>query len=639
MKPRILQVVGARPQFVKVAVLQKAMEALGDDRPFESLLVHTGQHYDTMLSDVLFQQLGIPLADYNLGVGSGDPAAQLAKMVDGLHPIIDEVKPDAVFTYGDTLSTLAGALVSQLRYIPLIHLEAGERLFRRLNVPEETNRILTDHAATLCLACTDKAQRYLRWEGMPKKRIKLVGDPMYDLFRWGLGKLKSMANIGPQNFDLAPEGYHLATIHRAENTTGPGVLIPLLKALDAAKLPVVLPLHPRTAAVLDQSDWRPQKSLKLIEPLGYFDFLNMLVNCRKCVTDSGGVMREAFFAEKPGIIPMDNSWWSEIVESGWAVDVTNNPDRVLDAVNNYEPANPIPRGMFGDGKAGVKTVKAVSEFLREKQPEGPWHIHGHINEIPAVKASEMTYHNYGKFIDALKDRDYSFADFPAAMDLLKADKPFILLRHDIDMSLWKALALARIEAEHGVQSTYFVMLRTRHYNLFHSQCTQIINEIMELGHHLALHFDCASYPREYSVDDLAKACQVECDTLENWFGRKIEFVSYHRPNKLVLTGNPALSAPLHHTYMPEYTQEIKYFADSLGTWRFGHPLSSDEFKAGKPLHVLVHPIWWNEEPVAPYNTLLRYMQDSHDRLELSVAQNCKVYRVGTFEGVTGDNGD
>ena len=639
MKPRILQVVGARPQFVKVAVLQKAMEALGEDAPFDSTLVHTGQHYDAMLSDALFLQLGIPLADYNLGVGSGDPAKQLAKMAEALAPIIDEVKPDAVFTYGDTLSTLAGALISQLRYVPLIHLEAGERLFRRHNVPEETNRILTDHSSALCLACTQKAERYLRWEGMPTQRIRLVGDPMYDLFRWGLGQLEAMAQVGPEHYELTPGGYHLATIHRAENTTGPDVLVPLLQALDSAALPVVLPLHPRTAAVLDQQDWRPSGSLKLSEPLGYFDFLNLLSQCRKCITDSGGVMREAFFAEKPGIIPMDNSWWSEIVESGWAVDVTNDPVKVLDAVDNYEPANPVPEGLFGDGDAGAKIVAEVADFLAHPQPEGPWHIHGHISEIPPVTASEMTFHNYGKFIDAIKDRGYRFAAFPEAQDLLGQDDPFVLLRHDIDMSLWKARELALIEADRGVQSTYFVMLRTRHYNLFNSECTRIVNDILSMGHHLALHFDCASYPQEFTVPDLAAACRRECHVLEGWFGRGIEFVSYHRPNELVLTGNPELSAPLHHTYMPQYTREIKYFADSLGTWRFGHPLDSAEFKAGKPLHILVHPIWWNVEPVAPYNTLLRYMQDSHDRLELSVARNCKVYRVGTFADVTGENGD
>lgn len=248
----------------------------------------------------------------------------------------------------------------------------------------------------------------------------------------------------------------------------------------------------------------------------------------------------------------------------------------------------------------------------------------------------MTYKNYKTMVGSLLDAGYSFAEFTQAESLLVEKKPFVLMRHDIDMSLPKALSLAKIENELGVSSTFFVMLRTRHYNLFSREGTDTVNEILSLGHNLGLHFDCASYPENLGVDELAEACNHEVEVLHKWFKCSVGVVSYHRPNETVLSGNSKLSGNVPHTYMPLFTKEIKYFADSRGEWRHGHPLESAEFKQGKPLHLLIHPIWWNVNPVAPYENMLRFAQQHFDCLEKSMAQNCIVYRSGSLVGEVPD---
>ncbi len=229
-------------------------------------------------------------------------------------------------------------------------------------------------------------------------------------------------------------------------------------------------------------------------------------------------------------------------------------------------------------------------------------------------------------LEKLKENGYTFAEFPDAENLLEKNIPFVLMRHDVDMDLHLALGIAKIEAKLNVTSTFFFLLRTEHYNLFSNQGTAIVKEILDLGHHLGLHFDNAAYPEDLDTAELAKACSKEAEVLEKWFSKPIKIVSYHRPNEIVLQGNPELSAPRKHTYMPLYTRNIKYCSDSTGNWRHGSPEDLEEFKQKKPLQILTHPIWWNSDSVPAYDTLKNLVNRKNEEFKISLAQNCKVFR-------------
>lgn len=200
------------------------------------------------------------------------------------------------------------------------------------------------------------------------------------------------------------------------------------------------------------------------------------------------------------------------------------------------------------------------------------------------------------------------------------------------MCLESALRMASIDSTLGVISTFFFLLRTEHYNLFSKDGTQIVERILEIGHCLGLHFDCSAYPPESTVDELASACAKEARILEELFGRAISIVSYHKPDQRVLTGDPRLSYPRQHTYMPLFMESAKYFSDSRGSWANGVPTNSDFFRKTVPLHLLVHPIWWNEYPSTPLNTLLEFRKRTLDRLDRSLTENCSVYRLNTCIG-------
>lgn len=627
---KVLTIVGARPQIVKAAVISKYIRQL-KTKPFKEILVHTGQHYDFLLSDIFFQELDIQKPKYNLNVGSLEPAKQVALMLERLDAVIKKESPSLILVYGDTNSTLAAAICSMYRDIPLVHVEAGERIYRRNKVPEEYNRILTDNAAFLCLTCTKRAQDYLLREGMCPERARFVGDPMYDLFKWAIQRLNK-SKITYKSLGLEKGNYHLSTIHRAENTGNRDKTISLLSALDASSKPVILPIHPRLNKFLESCKWAPKNNLRLIEPLGYFEFLNLLLNCDKCITDSGGVTREAFFAGKPCIIPMSNSWWAEVVESGWALETGADYEMLAEVLEAFTPPTKAPEGLFGDGNSAKRIVKEITVLLEKNEPEGKWHRHGNFCSFPKEKprAGSFTYSDYENMVHKLKRNGYKFAAFHEAENLLEKKTPFVLMRHDVDMDLEAALRLAKIEAKSKVFSTYFFLLRTEHYNIFSKEGSEIISNILKLGHHLGLHLDCAQYSSSLIIKDLSKACNKEAELLEEWFGRHVRIVSYHRPNVRVLSGTASVSSPRKHTYMPLYNKKIKYFSDSKGKWEFGSPLESKEFKQGLPLHILVHPVWWNENPASAYETLLRLVQKKNDSLERSIAKNCSVYRVGNL---------
>ncbi|MDG2990943.1 UDP-N-acetylglucosamine 2-epimerase (non-hydrolyzing) [Candidatus Synechococcus calcipolaris G9] len=314
---KIITIIGARPQFIKAAIVAQAM---GDRPQIESILVHTGQHYDSNMSDVFFQELAIPDPHYHLHVGSGSHGVQTGEMLAKIEQVLLTEKPHWVLVYGDTNSTLAGAIAAVKLHIPIAHVEAGLRSFNR-RMPEEINRILTDHSADVLFAPTATAVEHLIQEGIPPSRIYQVGDVMYDAALYYGEKAYQTSPI-LRDLQLPPKGYILTTVHRAENTDHPTTLAAIIQGLakvarDQA-IPVVWPVHPRTRKALEHSPWGAiaKDSLTLIDPVGYLDMLMLEKNARLLATDSGGMQKEAFFYHVPCVTLREETEWVELVELG-----------------------------------------------------------------------------------------------------------------------------------------------------------------------------------------------------------------------------------------------------------------------------------------------------------------------------------
>jgi UDP-GlcNAc3NAcA epimerase len=354
---KILTVIGARPQFIKAAVVSRLLRAHADTN---EILVHTGQHYDENMSDVFFAELGIPKPTHQLGIGSGGHGAQTGRMLESLEQVILDEKPDKVLIYGDTNSTLAGALAAAKLHIPIAHVEAGLRSFNR-RMPEEVNRVLADHLSAWLFAPTELAVRNLRHEGRPEETIYLVGDVMYDaaIYFGARARTESITQLG-----LEPKQYVLATVHRAENTDPGPRLWALMDGLSdvATELPVVLPLHPRTRAVLERERVLDKygRRLRLLDPVGYLDMVSLEKHAAVVATDSGGVQKEAFFHGVPCVTLRDETEWMELVDLGWnhlvppldAQQVTQGILRPL----REDSRQAVPDNMYGGGRAGEQII-------------------------------------------------------------------------------------------------------------------------------------------------------------------------------------------------------------------------------------------------------------------------------------------
>ena len=626
-KYKILTVVGARPQFVKAAIVSKWLSEEKFSERIEEVLVHTGQHYDKNLSDLFFTELNMKTPDFRLNPEASNAGNQLSDMISGLWGVTKEVNPDAFLVYGDTNSTLAAGIVAAQLDIPIVHAEAGERIFRRYQVPEEKNRVAIDHLADLCLTSTQKAKTNLAFEGMCEKRIEFIGDPMWDLFLFGKERSERISPELLKEHGLEKEKYILATVHRAENTTDERVKS-LFESLSKANLPVVIPVHPRLGNLIKKLELENTKNIKLIPPQGYFEFLSLLVNCERVFTDSGGVTREAFFAEKVSLIPMRNSWWKEIVETGWAYCIPAGEEELLEEMLNKDlKGKNYPEGIFGNGKSGEVLWEKILNFMDTRELEGNWHRLGSESILPKVTESTFSYSRYENFLVDLKEKGYQFTSFTEPLENLK-NNPSILLRHDIDFTLEKALEMAKVEKAQNISSTFFIMLSSVFYNVFTSESRELLKEILNLGHNLGLHFDCATYPDITNKKELKVKVALEVMALEGLTGRKVEIVSFHRPNELVLTGDPEITYPLEHTYMNKFTKEIEYCSDSRGMWKYGAPWERDSYKNNKSMHILIHPIWWESRPHAGFSILENFVLKKRKSDEIFLADNCTPYDFG-----------
>ncbi len=351
---KILSVVGARPQFVKLAPIAKAAAAASVDH----VIVHTGQHYDPMLSDVFFQDLGIAAPDVHLGVGSGSHGVQTGAMLAALDAVFDEHCPDWVLVYGDTNSTLAATLSAVKLHVPVAHLEAGLRSFNR-RMPEEHNRVLTDHAADLLLAPTEVAVRHLADEGLAGRTV-LVGDVMTDV----LYEVRDAVSAGPSplvsELGLEPGAHYVATIHRAENTDDPARLAQVIEGLANLDKPVVLLAHPRVVARADAAGVPlTQGSLLGHGPLAYADLIAAVGASAGVVTDSGGLQKEAFLLRVPCTTVRTETEWVETVELGWNV-LVDDAGQLAAAVTRPAPT-PTDAEPYGDGHAAERVIAVLSE--------------------------------------------------------------------------------------------------------------------------------------------------------------------------------------------------------------------------------------------------------------------------------------
>jgi UDP-N-acetylglucosamine 2-epimerase len=369
-----MQVVGARPQFVKLAPVSRAIEAAtAAGERIECLVVHTGQHYDPAMSDVFFEELRIAPADVHLGVGSGSHGQQTARMIEGLEAAFEEHRPDMVLTYGDTNSTLAASIAAAKLHLPLAHVEAGLRSFDR-HMPEEVNRLVADHLSELLFAPTPAAMRNLDAEGLAA-RSQQVGDVMLDAVRFHESQARARSGV-LQRLGLDAGRYLVATIHRAANTDG-DALATLAGALaDASRpdCPVVFPVHPRTAGRLRQSgiDLSCAQGLRAIEPLGYLDMIRLVADARIVLTDSGGLQKEAFFLGRPCITLREETEWVETTGAGANILAGADPARIRSALEYWNRAidtrppdfSELVARTFGDGNAAARIVSGVLEFLR-----------------------------------------------------------------------------------------------------------------------------------------------------------------------------------------------------------------------------------------------------------------------------------
>jgi UDP-N-acetylglucosamine 2-epimerase (non-hydrolysing) len=352
---KILCVVGARPNFIKIAPLFEEFKRYKTIKP---ILVHTGQHYDFEMSQVFFQELKIPKPDYNLEVGSGTHAWQTAKIMEKLEPVLLKENPNLVTVVGDVNSTLAGALAAAKLHIPVAHIEAGLRSYDK-TMPEEINRVLTDHISTLLFCPTKTAIKNLKKEGI-KKGVYNVGDITYDTFLKYIGIAQTKSQI-LKKLNLKPKSYFLLTFHRPSNVDNLGNLKNILEAIGESGEKVVFPIHPRTKKrlrKLKHLNICKLTNLQFIGPVGYIDMLCLEKNAKKIITDSGGVQKEAYWVKVPCITLRNTTEWVETVKNGWNILVATNEKKIMKAIRSFNPKRKQYK-YFGNGKATKKIVKIL----------------------------------------------------------------------------------------------------------------------------------------------------------------------------------------------------------------------------------------------------------------------------------------
>lgn len=352
---KIATIVGARPQFVKAAVVSRALREAG----VEEVLIHTGQHFDSNMSSIFFEQLAIPAPKYNLGIGGGSHAQNTGRSMEAIERLLQDESPDAVLVYGDTDSTLAGAVAASKLAVPIAHVEAGLRSFNR-RMPEEINRVVTDHLSAVLFAPSQAAVDNLAREGIAGDKVRLVGDVMYDAVLSFTGIAESRCDP-LSDLGLTSKQYVLATLHRKENTDDAGRLQQILGGLARCSCTVVLPLHPRTRSRIAELGLRIESPIRVVEPVGYFEMLVLEKHALAIATDSGGVQKEAYFHRVPCVTFRDETEWVELVELGVNELVGASDSRIAAALSR--PVGDRQFGaIYGDGTAAARIAAMLAEM-------------------------------------------------------------------------------------------------------------------------------------------------------------------------------------------------------------------------------------------------------------------------------------
>jgi len=350
----IASIAGARPQFVKAASVSRALA-----QDFNEVLIHTGQHYDYGMSEVFFKEMEMRSPDFNLGIGGGSHGEQTGRMLLELEKVFGSVKPDCVLIYGDTNSTLAAALAAAKMRIPLAHVEAGLRSYNRA-MPEEINRVLSDHVSDLLFCPTEAAVENLEKEGI-KKGVHLVGDVMYDALLFNLELSHQRSHILDQ-LHLKKGAYALATVHRAANTDDRGRMHSILDALGSLSTQVIFPVHPRTRKMIGEWDLTVNSNVKLVEPVGPFEMLSLEEYANCILTDSGGVQKEAYLLSVRCLTLREETEWVETVEAGWNKLVGVDTAAIHDNFESWHPSRPRT-SLYGDGNASGKICAILKQLL------------------------------------------------------------------------------------------------------------------------------------------------------------------------------------------------------------------------------------------------------------------------------------
>lgn len=358
MSRKIVSIVGARPQFVKAAVLSRALKAKG----ITEVLVHTGQHFDHGMSDVFFEEMEIPHPQYHLGINSLTHGAMTGRMIEKIEAVLLDEKPDVLVVYGDTNSTLAGALAASKLHIPVAHVEAGLRSFN-MEMPEEINRILTDRISSYLFCPSNAAIRNLEKEGFASFNCKLVktGDVMYDAAMFYSEKSAERSTVA-KTIDLE-KPYMLTTLHRQENTDDPAKLEAIVGALNQLneQMRVLLPMHPRTRKMIEKAGLKLK--FTVIDPVGYFDMIELLKHCRLVMTDSGGLQKEAYFFGKNCVTLREQTEWTELVEYGYNVLSGADEQRIVElAMEMLNRRNDFATSLYGDGHSGDHIAQELLEL-------------------------------------------------------------------------------------------------------------------------------------------------------------------------------------------------------------------------------------------------------------------------------------
>ena len=359
---KVLTIVGARPQFIKAAPMSKAFL---DDGQIEEILVHTGQHYDENMSEIFFEQLQIPKPHFNLHIGSSSHAVQTASMMMEIEKVIDSTKPDGLLVYGDTNSTLAAALTGKKKHIPIFHIESGLRSFDQ-KMPEEVNRIMTDHISDLLFCPSLVSKKQLIKEGLDPEKIFISGDIMKETLEFVLPFLKSTQN----------EPFLLVTIHRQENTDNPknlnAIFDGLIEAINDTENRAIVPMHPRTRKMLGNqlSKYTSNPKISIIEPVGFIEMVSLIQECKGVITDSGGLQKEAYFLQKPCLTVRDSTEWTELIDSGWnrlcsPTSSSNIAKNIVEQISNFTPP-PYDKSLYGEGKTSKLICQTIFDYFSSK---------------------------------------------------------------------------------------------------------------------------------------------------------------------------------------------------------------------------------------------------------------------------------